>query len=896
MTPDDSRSAPPHPPALLRRIVRACLPYEDREPLLGELDALHEQRARAHGAAPAAAWYARQAVGFVARVGVVRLVESAAGLRSLSSDARVALRSFRQRPVFAVTFAITLAVGTGVLATVYAAARWVLLRPVPGVTAPDRLATIRLGFDLAPPHVSFTISHPDLLDLRERLPLNGALAASTPIEVDLRPDGALPWRAVGAMVTSNYFSVLGTRMAAGRPFLPEEETAAVGEPVVILSHALARRVVPGGAVVGSRIRVNGAAVRVVGVTPPGFRGATLPGRDELWLPAAALGIIDPSADPRASALRGEGIWRLVIGRLPPSVAAEAVSSAAGATVAAVRAGHRVHSFMARDHRLQVFPGVGLDPSVRASVRRTLAQLGVVAAILLCLAIANLANLAIIESARRGTTTAVRVALGATRARIARGVFVEAALIAAAGSALALWLAWLWTRWFQGTQLSEHGGELGGMHVDGRVALLTVAAGFTAAAIASLRPAMSVRLHSLDRLLRRRTAEDRPAQNVRSVLVAVQIALSLVLLIAAGLLGRTVGNLRGIDVGFRPDGLLTFSLDPHLHGHESGELDRLVRGLEMRFGEESGIERAGFISPSPLRSSYVTASLYGSDDPEAPPLIGAGFYVTPGFLAALGARTIAGERDWRGDSGTVVLTRGTLAKLLPGVTPQGAVGREVPTRRNRQGLVRIAAIIEDVQLSDITREPPPTIFRPLAERFPGLSLTGFVAASHLSTAATTVRNVVTRHAPELPLFDVRTARAAVDLQFADRHAMARVASTLGIIGLLLALVGLYGVLAAMVAARRRETGIRSALGATPADLLVRTLRYGLGPLAAGVPVGLAGAVLLSRLLAPQLFGLEALDGAAYGAAIGVLVVCTVTTALVPAWRVARRSPAEVLRDE
>lgn len=886
----------PRPPAFLRRIVRSCLPLEDREPLLQELDGLYEQRVRSHGRAAARAWYARQATGFLVRVGAGRVIESAGGMRSVASDARVALRSFRQRPAFVMAFAITLAVGTGILATVYAAARWVMLRPVPGVTSPDRLTTIRLSMNGAPPHVSFTVSHPDLLDLRERLPLNGALAASTPIEVDLRSEGAMPWRAAGAMVTSNYFAVLGTRLEAGRPFLVQEESRTIEQPVVVVSHALARRFAPDGDAIGRELRVNGTPVRVVGVTPPGFRGHSLPGREELWLPLSALKVIDPSTDARATTLRGQGIWRRMVGRLPDSVALEAMPAAADAAVATTRAEHRFHSYVATDHRIQVFPGIGLDPSVRASVRRTLTQLGIVAAFLLCLAIANLANLAMIESARRGTTTAIRVALGASRGRIARGVFVETAFIAGVGAAISLWLAWLWSRWFQETQLSEFGGELGGMRVDLRVVLFTLGAAFLAALIAYLRPATSVRLQSLDRLLRRNAAEDRPAHNVRSVLVAVQVALSLVLLIAAGLLGRTVANLREIDVGFRPERLLTFSLDPHLHGYESRELDGLARRLEARLVEESSIESAGFISPSPLRSSYFTASLYGSDDPEGQRLIGAGFYVTPGFLTALGVRTIAGETPWRGDSATVVLARGTLTKLFPGLPPAAAIGRLVPTRAGRQGLVRIAAIVEDVHLSDITSDPPPTLFRPLGERPAGLSLTGFIGTSRTSAAATAVRNVVGQYAPELPIFDVRSARAAVDLQFADRHAMARVASTLGVIGLLLAVIGLYGVLAAMVAARRREIGIRSALGAAPRDILGRALRHGLGPVAAGLPVGVAGAILFSRLLAPQLFGLNALDVTAYGASIGLLLVCAVVTALVPAWRATRVSPAEVLREE
>lgn len=886
----------PRPPAVLRCLVRTSLPFEDREPLLQELDGLFAQRVRSRGRAAATMWYARQALSFVVRVGASRVVESAGGLRPFAQDARLAVRSFRQRPAFALAFAVTLAIGTGVLATVYTAARWLLLRPVPGVTAPEQLETIRLGSIEAPPHVSWDVSHPDYLILRERLPLGGALAAMSPFEVDMRPRDGEPRRVAGAMVTSNFFTVLGARIVSGRGFLDEEQDRTVGQPVAVLSHALARRVSPDGNAVGSEIRVNGTLVRVVGVTVPGFRGADLPGRDELWLPFSMLRVIDPTASPRAAVLQASGVWRRMIGRRPASVTTAMVATAANTVVEAVRAESRSHSYIPTHFRLQVFSGIGLDPSVRASVRRTLTQLGIVAAFLLCLAIANLANLALIESTRRRTTTAIRVALGASRARIARGVFVETALLALGGAALALVLAMVWSRWFEGAQLSEYGGALAGMRVDVRIVLFTMLAALVAASLAFFQPATAGRWRSLDRILRRTASEDRGSHGIRAALVAAQVALSLVLLVAANLLGRTVANLREIDLGFRPERLLTFSLDPHLHGYESRELEQLARGLEGRLADEGGVRGAGFISPSPLRSSYLTAALYAGDDAEEG-LVGAGFYVTPGVLPALGARTIAGDRDWRADSGTAVLTRATLARIHPGMPPEEAIGRLVYTRPNRQRPIRIAAIIENLHLSHITSEPPPLLFRPLAERLAGVSLSGVVAAERTpASVAPAVRAVVSRYAPELPIFDVRSARAAVDLQFADRHAMARVASTLGVIGLLLAAVGLYGVLAAMVAGRRREIGIRGALGAPPLRILRRTMRTGLAPVFIGLPVGLVGAVLFARLLAPQLFGLDASDPSVYAAVTVALLVATAVAAGIPAWRATRVSPAEVLRDE
>jgi hypothetical protein len=436
-----------------------------------------------------------------------------------------------------------------------------------------------------------------------------------------------------------------------------------------------------------------------------------------------------------------------------------------------------------------------------------------------------------------------------------------------------------------------------MRIDPRIALLTMIVAIVAAGAAFLRPASTPGPHSMDRLLRRNAGEAKATHRLRAVLISVQVALSLVLLVAAGLLGRTVLNLRRIEIGFQPDHLMTFAVQPHLHGYESRALDQLARRLERRLQEEGGLRRAGFVSPTPLRSSYVTTSLYRSDDPDVRPLIGAGFFVTPGFLPAIGARPLAGDSAWQADSGTVVITRNTVDSLWgPATSPSDVIGRMIPTRPNRGRLVRVAAVIEDLRLSDITREPVPLVFSPLMQRWAGLSLTGFVDVTGQRQPANIVRRIITADSPELPLFDLRSARAAIDLQFADRHAMAQAAATLGSIGLVLAVVGLYAVVSAVVNSRRREIGIRGALGAAPQRILRRVLVGGLVPVVVGLPFGVAGALVIGKLLGPQLFGLESLDPLAYVSAMVLLVAAALGATLLPAWRATRISPAEVLRDE
>jgi predicted permease len=556
--------------------------------------------------------------------------------------------------------------------------------------------------------------------------------------------------------------------------------------------------------------------------------------------------------------------------------------------------------MASGHRYSVTAGIGLDPGVRASVRRTLSLLGASSLLLLLLAIANLANLTLVRSTMTSTATAIRFALGATRARVARAVFVDAVVLGVAGCVTGLLLATLWSRWYRSTQLDEHGAPLQGLQLDWRVMAVSLGVALLASSLAFLKPALSARFRGLERQLRSGTTAP-GGSRLRMTLVAVQVALSVLLLVGAGLLGRTVANLRSIDLGFDPDRLLTLSMDPHLHGIEGSRLTDFASRFEEEVSGVEGVRGAGLISPAPLRSNYFTASMHRTAADAAPndasqrPIIGAGYYVSPGFLPAIGARVIVGERAWRGDSGTVVLTRRAAAALYPAVDPRTLAGRTFPFG-SRKRPVRISAVIEDLSLSDITQDPPPAIFLPLGRRVAGLSMMAFVATgSRPERLSAAVQKAAAAVSTDIPVYELRSARDAVDRQFAARVSMARVASTLGAIGLLLAVSGLYGVLAHLVAARRREFGVRAAMGATPRRILREVIAGGLVPVWIGLVAGLAGAGAASRALQNQLFALEPDDPTTYGMSVLGLLAASLVACAVPAFRSSRVPPIEALRE-
>ncbi|MEX2608335.1 MAG: ABC transporter permease, partial [Gemmatimonadota bacterium] len=366
-----NQATSPRPPRLARWLLRSVLPTEARH-LVAELDDLYAARAARSGRWAAHGWYLRQVAGCAVRLGPRRLLAAGTGPVFLGRDIRLALRTCRRDPAYAAAFICTLALGVGGVATVYAAAHWVVLRPPPGVGAPADLVTLRLGADGAPPHVSFGVSEPDLVRLRERIPGLTGLAASTPRSVNVIGADGQPRRVAAELVTADYLDVLQVSTVAGRGFLPEEGNMAAPAAVVVLAYDLALELAGSLAdAVGGTVRVNDRTVQVVGVAPPGFRGAELPGRARLWFPPAALPAVAPATPPDVLSRGGAQFWQRLVGRRAAGVPVSAVAAAANAEVELAKEQRPYPPSLGImvGSRLDVWGGVGLDPAVRAQASR-----------------------------------------------------------------------------------------------------------------------------------------------------------------------------------------------------------------------------------------------------------------------------------------------------------------------------------------------------------------------------------------------------------------------------------------------------------------------------------------------------------------------------------------------
>jgi predicted permease len=743
---------------------------------------------------------------------------------------------------------------------------------------------MRLGSTEAPAHVSWPVAHRDLEEFRSSLPAVAELAGATAANVHIVAADGSARRVAAELVSANYFSLLGVRLEAGAGL---ENLPASESDVVVISGGLAR---DAGLGIGSDLRVNGRVVRVVGIAPSEFRGAELPGRAELWFPLGALQLLDPAAPAGAWTRPAYGVWSLLYGRVAEGATTRQVETQANQLMERIRARPGPNTFSALHYRLQAYDGIGANPTVRASLRGTLRLLSAAAIFLLALALANVINLAAMEASARQGAASIRLALGARRRSLFSQWAIEGILLGLLSGALAVGMAMFLGEGFRQMRLDDYGASLADLRIEPRVLVFTAVLALITSVVAGLPIALATaRGSTLAGVGRARTGAG-GGRRLRDMLVAAQVALSLVLVVSAGLLVRTISNLRALDPGFEVNGLTVFSIDPALGGY--GERTQfLLERIEERIAESGG--SAGFIVLPPLRGNWLTTALFPDGGTfEEDMVIGADFRVTPGWIRVLAPQVIAGRvyDELAGDE--VVITRNLALRAFPAEPPATVPGRMLRTQDST--LYRVAGVIEDLHLDGLPGEPPPTVLRRLdADALAFGAITGWVrgAAGDISRS---IRRAVRIEAPDLPTFELSSARRAIDLLSAERIVMARIFTLLATLGLLLSAVGLYGALGRAVSDRLREYGVRLALGATPVNVLRSVALRGLRLSGLGCAVGLLGAFATSRTLRARLFGIEALDPITYFAGIALVLLIALVASLVPALRATRVSVATVLR--
>lgn len=804
-------------------------------------------------------------------------------LRDLSADVRYTLRQWRRRPGFALIAVMALALGVGANTAIFSAVDALLIRALP---YPDADRLVMVWEDAS--YVGFPRNTPapaNYVDWRQQNKVFADMAAMRSTAVNLTGDGTaemLP----GTEATANLFQVLGVQPLKGRIWTAREEETEAN--VAVLGYGVWRRRFGADPnIIGQTVQMNGRATQVLGVMPAGF---AFPDRErEVYL---------PSGLNAAAWARRQSHFLRVVARLKPGVSYAQAQQEMNVIAQRLQ---RTYPESNTNIGAVVVP---IREDLLGDTRPQLYILVAAAACVLLIACANVANLLLARSTARRREMAVRTALGAGARRLLRQNLTESLLLSLAGTSLGLLLA---VAGLQGLNhfIPENFVGVNQLSLNGMVLALTMAVALLTALLFGLAPALgSIRLPLYDTLKQGDKGAAGLRRNaLRSGLVVAEVALSLLLLVTAGLLLQTLMKLRQLDTGFRTDHLLTVRTSfaqPRYRedGKELAFLEQAVRQLQTI----PGVERAAFTSTLPFHSIGNTNSFVIEGRPPLLPgasqdsLMRVG---TTDYLRLLGVKLLAGrlfdERD-RADSPKVVVINDVFARAFwPNTSPIG--------QRIRYGAANVApwftviGVIADVRERGF-QQPMKYGSYTLQSQYPGWSPSSLAlrTTGDPLSVVPALRQKMRELDPELPLTRVRTMEEMMDLELAQRDRQMALLAAFAALALVLASIGLYGVLSYVVAQRTREIGIRMALGAQASNVVRDVLRHGATLALLGIVCGAAGALALARAFQSLLFGVTPADPATYLGVAALLMMVTLAACFVPARRAAAVDPARVLREE
>lgn len=802
-------------------------------------------------------------------------------------DLRIAVRSLLRQPAFAAVAVATLAVGIGANAAVFSAVYAVLLRPLP-FPAPDRLVALTTTGPRAP-QVGMESSPPDFVDWHDGASSFSAMAALSADAVAIA--GTTPAEQVpGAAVTGEFFAVIGTTAARGR-VLTVEDAREGAAPVVVLGDRLwARRFARAPGILGTHVTIDGVSREVVGVLPPGH---AYPLDAELWIP---LGFSAERLATQRGAQYLDVVARLGDGQTIERARAD-VATVAARLAAAHPKTNAGRSVVVRPLREVVVGDIG------PSLLMLLAAAGLV----LLIVCVNVAGLVLTRALGRAHETALRASLGAAPWRLIRAALTETLVLAIAGAIGGTGLAWIGARRIAALEAVSHVPLLGETRLDGTVLAATaLAATVTALAVGlvpSWRTARSVRLAGAQGTTRA-TARG----GVRGLLVAAEVALALVLVVGAVTLARSFVRMVAVPRGFEvSDRILTASLT-------LPEAQYLTPALRASFVERvlagvralPGVESAGAVFGVPLTGfgySITVRDLDGvrqQDDPQTEKLL-ALRAVTPDYFTtmriALEAGRAVGPQDVLGQPRVAVVNRAAAALLWPGADPLGhavTLGTHLGQDDVRTGGI-IVGVVDDTREGAVDRPVRPTLYVPHAQD-PTSVVAIVVRGAGRTPDAAAVRAVLAGLDPDVPLFRVRTTEQLASTVVAQPRLLTALMSLFAAAALLVAGIGLYGLLAQAVAARVREIGVRRAVGATARDVAALIAAHTSRMVGLGAVVGIAASWAASSALDRFVFGRHGPDVAAYAAAVAALAGVATLAAAVPCRRALAVDPATTLRSE
>ena len=808
-----------------------------------------------------------------------RREERARWRESLSQDLRFALRTLRKNPVFSATAIITLGLGIGANSAIFSVVDGVLLRSLP-FAEPDRLVRISTAY---PNGRSYALSPPDFTSLRDdsRALAGAAAFAATTVTV---LDSGEPHEVEAARVTEGYFGLLGVSPQAGRTFRVEEHRSGGGRAVV-LGHEFWRRELGGDrAAIGRMLRLDGETYNVAGVLPTGF--AYPPGA-EVYLPIEH----DETFDGTTARGRREE-WLRMVGRMAPG------ASMAGLEAELRTLGSRLQREFPETNENLSFAAVGLHESVVGPVREPLLILLGAVGLVLLIACANVAHLLLARSGSRESELAVRTALGAGRGRVLRQLLTENVTLGLAGGALGLLLAYWGTRALVAAR-PESIPRLDEIGIDAGVVAFTLGMSLATGVVFGIIAALQRRSERPAALLRsggRDTSGGRRGGAMRSGLIVAETALSVMLLIGAGLLGRSFLELTAVDPGFDQERAIAVRVSLPATVYEDAASRRsFFSRLRERLRSIPGVTAVGGASALPLAGGgdVLAFSIEGRERSPDQVWEIRSLSVTPGYFEAMGIPLRRGrlltEQDRVEAPSVIVINQAAADRWFEGEDP---VGRRLLIGEPWE----IVGVVDDVKQYGLARGTNPEIYVPHEQwSVEALHMVVRTSGDPLSLGGP-IRSEIHALDPELPADRLTTLASIVDESVAQPRFYAILLAIFAVAALLLAGVGLFGVVSYSVSRRTRDIGLRIALGARPEQVLKLVVGRALLLVAGGLGIGALGALVLTRVLRSQLFGVSAGDPLTYGAVAAALAAVALVASYLPARSATRVDPMIALRGE
>jgi predicted permease len=862
-------------------------------------------------------------------------------LDAFFQDVRYAFRMLRKSPGFAVVTILTLALGIGANTAIFSVVQAVYLRTLP-VEHPDEVVVLDWDHSAWPRGIvksgyGNSLSYPAFQELRAKNSTLSSVFGFAPLgygaantNVVVNGDAAL---ADGAIVTGDFFSGLGIRPIVGRAIGEQDDGESKPRVIVLGYDYWTNRFGSDSRVIGTNISINNISCTIVGIAPPSFHGI-IPGRDfDVYVSLSDGNGLKPyGGELRRNLLHDEvWFWIMVMGRLKPGVSAEAAKADLSAVFR-----NLMTATVLNGYALKITPSITVSPAgkgmdrVRAAFADPIALLECMVALILLMSCANLASLLMARALGRSSEMGIRMAIGASRARLVRQLLIENLTLACLGATLGLAFA----RWGARTLvlLLLPGANLLALdvHLDWRVLIFAGALAMVTAVLFGLGPSISATRRDVIASLKEPSRSGGAGQVVtkmKSVLICAQIAISLVLLAGAGLFLRTVNRLENENLGFNRQQVLLFAIDATQNGYDHHKLTEFYNELQARLEAIPGVNSASLSGYSLISGwlndvgvtaddqhrdgSSVSAhanphgmhfgTTMAGDEPSSTSetayfnYVGTDFFVTMGIPFVLGRDF--NERDINAPAQTAVVNQTFAQRYWPNQNPIG--------RRFSFDYVYSAAysfevigVVQNAKFANVREAIRSTAYIPFTQENTHLTTMHFEVRTPVDASiyVPLVRDAVHKMDPRIPIFDVKSETQQIDESLLQEHMFARLSTCFGLLALLVASVGLYGLLAYTVGQRMHEFGIRTALGASRGNILGLVLKGGLWLSGAGVMVGLGGALAFSRLLRKFLYGVQPDDPWSFVASALILIVVALFACWIPARRATRVDPMIALRYE